>query len=295
MKMSAVIVSWNVKDLLKKCILSVLDNTEHVKDMEIIVVDNASADGSADMVASTFPSVKLIRNLDNVGFSRANNQGIEASSGEYVLLLNPDTEVRLGAVDKLCSYLDRNTDTAGVAPKLLNADGSLQRSILGFPTLGAMAARQLFVEYLWPDNPWSKAYNLPDHDYGAVSDVDQPMGACILFRRSALEEAHGFDAASFMFFDEVDLCFRIKKAGWKIRYIPDAEVVHYGGSSVKKWGAFNLSRHWTRSRNLFFRKHYGAMQLAALYLADALRAVIIIALLIVLIASIPFFIEMLSF
>lgn len=276
MKLSICIVNWNVSDLLNKCLSSIYKYPPKC-DFEVIVVDNASSDGSAAMIKAIFPRVKLIESKDNLGFSKGNNLAIKAAAGELILLLNPDTEVPAGSLDTLVDFIEKHKDAGVAAPKLLNPDGSLQRSCLSFPTLPAMAARQLFLETLWPGNPASRKYLMGGLKYDTVTEVDQPMGAALLIRKEVLDKVGMFDEASFMFFDEVDLCYRVKKAGWKIFFTPAAQIMHHGGTSIKKWGAFNLSRHWTRSRNYYFKKNHGRLILWALYLVDALRAVIIIA------------------
>jgi len=273
MKLSICIVSWNVAGLLEKCMDSIYRNPPAAS-FEVIITDNDSKDGSADLIKTKYPQASVIENKTNVGFSAGNNKAIKAGTGEYVLILNPDTEVLPGSLNKLIEFLDKNPDAAIVAPKLLNPDGSLQRSCMGFPTLGAMAMRQLFIEQLWRGNPYSKKYLMTDFNYERVSEVDQPMGACLMVRRDVLDRVGTFDEHSFMFFDEVDLCFRIKKAGLKIFFTPEAQVIHHGGSSIKKWGVLNLGRHWSRSRNYYFKKHYGQAALAALYFFDLLRALI---------------------
>lgn len=283
MKLSICIVNWNVSDLLKKCLQSIYKNPPSC-DFEVIVVDNASSDDSLEMIEKFYyRGVRVLENKKNLGFSTANNQAIMISKGEYILLLNPDTEVMYGSFDKLIEFLDKDPDTGIVAPKLLNPDGSLQRSCLGFPTLSAMAARQLFIEQIWPNNPATRAYLMADFKYDKTQEVDQPMGACMLVRKVILDEVGLFDENSFMFFDEVDLCFRIKKAGWKIFFTPDAEIIHHGGTSIKKWGFHNLSRHWTCSRNYFFKKNYGDTYVILLSVIDLARIIIIALILVALI------------
>jgi hypothetical protein len=287
MKLSICIVNWNVAELLEKCLISIRKHPPKY-DFEVIVVDNNSNDDSIKMLQEFCPpllvkgeglGVRVLSNATNLGFSCANNQAIKESSGEYVLILNPDTEVLPGSLDILTEFLDKNPDAAVVAPKLLNTYESLQRSCMGFPTLGAMAMRQLFIEQLWTGNPYTKKYLMSDFKYDGIAGVDQPMGACLLIRKKVLDEVGLFDEHSFMFFDEVDLCYRIKQSGRKIYFIPDAKIIHHGGSSIKKWGALNLSRHWTRSRNYFFKKHYGTWILRALYLVDFLKFAVILIIL----------------
>jgi len=281
MLLSICIVSWNVRELLKKCVDSICKNPPSCG-FEIIITDNDSKDGTAELLITKYPQVRLIENRNNLGFSAGNNQAIKASTGDYVLILNPDTEVLTGSLDKLAEFLDTHPEAAIVAPKLLNPDKSLQRSCMGFPTLGAMAMRQLFIEQLWPGNPYTKKYMMANFEYDRITEVDQPMGACLLIRREVLNKVGLFDEHSFMFFDEVDLCYRTKNAGWKIYFTPDATIIHHGGSSIKKWGALNLSKHWTRSRNYYFKKNYGIWALWILYFTDLLK----VSLLLIIVAAI---------
>ncbi|MFA5104264.1 MAG: glycosyltransferase family 2 protein [Candidatus Margulisiibacteriota bacterium] len=278
MKLSICIVSWNTKDLLRKCLASIYKYAPKCE-FEVFVADNNSPDGTPDMIEKEFPQVVLIKNKENLGFAAANNQEFERAKGEYLLILNPDTEVFEGSFDILIDFLDKNKDAGMVAPKLLNSDGSLQRSCMGFPTLGALAMRQLFIEALIPFNPFSEKYLMSGFKYDKTAEVDQPMGACLLVRKEIIDKIGPFDSGYYMFFDEVDLCFRVKKAGWKIFFIPASSVMHHGGTAVKKWSPFRLSRVWTASRNHFFKKHYGKRALWILYFIDVLRVVIILLLL----------------
>ncbi len=278
MKLSICIVSWNTRDLLRKCLASIYKYPPSC-DFEVFAADNNSSDGTPDMVAKDFPQVLLIKNKENLGFARANNQIIEKTKGTYILLLNPDAEVFERSIDILIDFLDKNPDAGVVAPKLINSDGSLQRSCMGFPTLGAMAMRQLFLEALVPFNPYTKKYLMSGFKHDKLAEVDQPMGACLLVRKEIIDKIGPFDSGYYMFFDEVDLCFRIKKAGWRIFFDPASIVMHHGGTAVKKWSPFKLSKVWTASRNHYFKKHHGTAALLALYLVDAAKALIIVLLL----------------
>ncbi|MCX5748931.1 MAG: glycosyltransferase family 2 protein [Candidatus Saganbacteria bacterium] len=274
MDLSICIVGWNVREFLKKCLDSIYTNPPAC-DFEVIVTDNNSSDGSVEMVRASYPRVNLIINNNNLGFSTANNQCIKQSKGKYILLLNPDTEVLPGALDKLIAFFNGHPDAAAVAPKLLNPDLSLQRSVLSFPTLGAMIMRLIFIEQIWPGNPYSSKYLMAGFKHDMVMEIDQPMGAAIMLRKDVLDKVGLFDEESFMFFDEVDLCTRIKKAGWKIFFTPTAQIVHHGGSSIKKWGPLKLGKHWTRSRNHYFKKHFGWKTLSVLIFFDVIRAFLI--------------------
>lgn len=278
MKLSIAIVNWNVSDLLEKCLSSIFKYPPNA-DFETIVVDNASSDNSVEMVRNRFPKVRLLENKKNMGFSAGNNRAVQESSGEFILILNPDTEITKGSLDDLINFLETHPEAGIVAPKIINPDGSLQKSCMGFPTLGAMAMRQLFLELLWPGNPFTRTYLMSDFKYDRIREVDQPMGACLLVRRELFDEVGLFDEKSFMFFDEVDLCYRAKVHGWLIFFTPQPRIIHHGGSSIKKWGVFNLGRHWTRSRNHYFGKYYGKSAVTALNLLDFLKMMIVIILL----------------
>ncbi len=282
MKLSICIVTWNTEKYIDKCLKSIYKNQPSYT-FEVLVADNNSSDKTTEIIKLNFPQVNLIKCESNFGFAKANNILIEKSKGEYVLLLNPDTEVFDKSIDKLIDFLEKNNDVAIVAPKLINSNGTLQRSCMGFPTLAAMAMRQTFLEFLLPFNSFTKKYLMIDFNHDKTMEVEQPMGACLLIRRKALDAVGAFDENYFMFFDEVDLCFRIKKNGWKIMFFPDSVVMHYGGTAVKKWSPLKLSKVWTSSRNYFFKKHFGNKAVFALYLFDFLKIAIIILIFMILI------------
>ncbi len=201
--------------------------------MQIIVVDNHSEDGSAEMVAHEFPDVTLIANKDNPGFGRANNQALPLCTGRYVLLLNPDTLVLDDAVARMVQRMDARTDVAAMGCRLVNADGSLQRWTGGaFPRLLNVARHYLFLDVLLP-----RSLRLPplylDHDTQAELDVDWVTGACMILRREMLAERL-FDPAFFMYGEDMELCQRLKLAGHRVVYSPAATIVHYQGASMKQ-------------------------------------------------------------
>ena len=272
--LSIVIVSWNVCKLLNDCLTSIYKNNwQH--NLEVFVVDNDSSDQSVKMVRDKFPQVKLISNKTNLGFPKANNQAIRRSAGRHILLLNPDTVVKPKSLDLMIDYLDQHPQTGALGPKLLNPNGTLQRSCLGFPTLGALIMRNLFLEYLWPSNPWSRKYLLNDWNHLNLREVDQPMGAALLVRKTVIDQIGLMDENIYMFFDEVDWCTRIKLADFKIFFFPEAEITHWGGQSIKKWSGFKLSRSWNKSRDYYFRKHFGQLFVAVLWISEAIKLLII--------------------
>ena len=232
---SIVIVNWNVRELLRACLQSVIDmGGLRADQQQIIVVDNASADGSAAMVAAEFAQqVELIANTDNVGFGRANNQALPLCRGRHVLLLNPDTLVRPGAIAALLAHLVAHPDIAVSGCRLLNADGTLQRWTGGaYPRLANLVSHYFFVDRLLPA-AWRPMPLYLDRDVATDIDVDWVSGACMLLRGSALQ-GKLFDPGYFMYGEDMELCHRLKQAGGRVVYTPVASIVHYQGESMKQ-------------------------------------------------------------
>jgi len=254
MRLSVIIVSWNTRDLLRRCLETLKADLPEVES-EVFLVDNASADGSAAMVAADHGWVKLIANDANLGFARANNQAIAQARGEYVLLLNPDTEVEPGAIGTLLSFLDSHERAGIVAPQLINSDGSIQRSCREFPTFSGMLYELLGLSRLFPNNPEFRRYKMLDWNHDDERQVDQPEGACLMVRRAVVDQVGPLDEGYFMLFEEVDWCYQIKKAGWEIWFTPEAKVIHHYGQSIKQVKVpMILSSH--RGLYRFWHKHY---------------------------------------
>ncbi len=193
--LTVIIVSWNVRELLRRCLHSVPDTTQN--DIEIIVVDNASTDGSADMVRTEFPGVHLVANSQNKGFTAANNQGLAVSHGRHLLLLNPDTEVVGDALTTMLKYMDAQPRAGALGPQLLNPDGSLQPSRRRFPTFATGLMESTVIQEWWPDNRTLRRYYMADTADDAVQPVDWVVGACLLVRRQAYEQVGGLDEGYF--------------------------------------------------------------------------------------------------
>lgn len=254
MKLSVVIVSWNTKELLLECLRSLSAELESTES-EVFVVDNNSSDGSAELVSEQFTRIKLIANDRNRGFAAANNQALSQCRGHYVLLLNPDTEVKPGSIRTLIDFLDIRDRAGVVAPQLLNSDGTIQRSCRQFPTFTGMLYELLGLSRLFPEHPKFRQYKMLDWQHDDEREVDQPEGACLLLRQQVIEDVGLFDEAYFMLFEEVDLCYRIKQKGWQIWFTPEAQVVHHYGQSIKQVKVkMILSSHKGLYR--FWRKHY---------------------------------------
>ena len=225
---SAVVVSYNSAGYLPDCVRSL--RSEGLTD--VVVVDNASSDGSVAGIRAADPTVRVVETGANLGFGSAANRGVAVCAGEYVLILNPDTVVEPGTVKALAEALDRDSGLAVVGPRLENLDGSVYPSVRRFPDL-PVAFGHAFLGLVWHGNPFTRRYRMLDWDHDRPSsDVDWVGGACALFRRSAFDTVGGFDEEYFMYVEDVDLCWRLGKAGWRIGYEPGARVVHaLGGSS----------------------------------------------------------------
>lgn len=254
-KLSIVIVSWNVRKDLEGCLLSIQTNPPS-QSFETIVVDNASVDGSAAMVEENFSGARLIANDKNRGFAAANNQGIDVSKGQYILLLNPDTVVHSGALDTLVEFMDQNADVGACGPKLLNGDGSIQRSVRHFPSFRGALYRHTIFRSLYVFRTAYRQWMMKDFDSSEKTEVDQIMGAALFVRKTILEEIGNLDENYFMYYEEVDLCYRIRMRGWKIIFLPDAMITHYGGHSSKQVPV-EKRMMMLSSLLFFFRKHRG--------------------------------------
>ncbi len=219
-------------------------------------MDNASTDGSVEMVRREFPQVHLIASEVNLGYTGGNNQGIAASQGRYILLLNPDTEVVGDALPTMVAYMDAHPDVGALGPQLLNPDGSVQSSRRRFPTLGTALVESTVIQQWWPDNRILRRYYVQDRPDDAISEVDWVTGACILLRRQAVEQVGPLDDAFFMYSEELDWCRRARDAGWKVVYLPTAQVIHHEGKSSEQVMPLRHVR-FQRSKIHYFRKHHG--------------------------------------
>ncbi|WP_298818596.1 glycosyltransferase family 2 protein [Chloroflexus sp.] len=242
---SIVIVNWNTRQLLLDCLAALPAATAGIEP-EIWVVDNGSHDGSVAAVAAAFPEVFIIANPDNRGFATANNQAIRASSGRYIFLLNSDTVAQPGSIADLVWFLDAHPEIGVAGPQLLNADGSLQPSWALFPNL--------LTELTGKKIRWRKPY--PTRDGTPAYETDWLDGAAMLLRREVVRQVGLLDESYFMYTEEVDWCYRIKRAGWPICYVPSARIIHFGGQSSKQ-AATRMKAELYFSKLRFFAKHYG--------------------------------------
>jgi N-acetylglucosaminyl-diphospho-decaprenol L-rhamnosyltransferase len=258
--LTVIIVSWNVRDLLRRCLVSIVDSPSTSKlEPEIIVVDNASDDGSPGMVRDDFPHVRLVANDRNQGFTAANNQGLARAGGRYLLLLNPDTEVVGGALETMVGYMEGHPEVGGLGPQLRYPDGRPQPSRRRFPTMATALVESTVVQEWWPDNRILRRYYVADTHDEAIQAVDWVVGACLLVRREVYEEVGGLDEGFFMYSEELDWCRRIKDAGWAVVYLPTATVIHHEGKSSEQVVA-SRQIYFQSSKVRYFRKHEGAWQ-----------------------------------
>jgi len=249
MDITIVIVNWNTKTLLRNCLKSVYQTVKEIP-FEIIVVDNASHDGSVAMIAQEFPDVSVIENKENRGFGAANNQAFAVMKGRYALLLNTDAVLTKNAVHELFVFMENHEEAAMTGGQLLNHDGSRQNSIANFPTIFTLLMNASILEYLFPNKYPSKRYEHKD-----PIEVESVIGACMLVRKEAMDEVGIFDERYFFFFEETDWAYQMSAAGWKIFHVPSAIIYHLQGKSI---GRNVRSRiEFYRSRYTFFRKWRG--------------------------------------
>ncbi|RMH53340.1 MAG: glycosyltransferase family 2 protein, partial [Alphaproteobacteria bacterium] len=232
MDLSIVIINWNTREMLRDCLASVYDTLGGLE-AEVFVVDNASEDGSQDMVRRQFPQATLIANSENRGFAAANNQALEIARGRNVLLLNSDTLVHGDVLARSCDYLDSHPDVGVMGCRVLNADGSLQITGTGYPSLVNLA---LMATGLWKINsvPFFDRYQMTAWDRRSEREVDVVSGCYMMVRKSAMDEVGLLDESFFFYGEETDWCRRYKDAGWKLVVAPVGEITHFGGGSVKK-------------------------------------------------------------
>ena len=257
MDLSVITVSYNTRDLLRGCLDSVISTLGSRLEYELLVVDNASTDDSVAMVRDCFPQVRLFDNLENRGFAAGSNQAIAESSGRYVILLNPDTVVREGALDGMMRLLEGRSDIGVVGPKLLFPDGSFQHSAFSFPSLAMIFLDFFPLHHRLSNSRVNGRYPRRLYEMGEPFPIDHPLGAALMVRRQVIDEVGLLDENFFMYCEEIDWCMRIKNAGWQIVCWPQAEIVHYVGQSTAQFrDEMHVALH--KSRRRLYEKHYGS-------------------------------------
>lgn len=259
--MSALIVNWNTREDLARCLSALAASTIP---LETIVVDNDSADGSADMAAEQFPGITLLKMGENLGYAEGNNLAAACAQGDFLLFLNPDTVVPPDGAERLMEFLESHPKAALAAPRLILPDGSAQASVRGMPAPGAMLAATLRLDALSPR--WA-SYRLPDFDYTKTQPAPQPMASAWLVRREAWEDIGPFDPDFPLFFNDVDWCLRAHQKGWETWYVADVSVQHRHGASTRQIRKKAI-RESHRALIAFYRKHHadrlGPLRLALL-------------------------------
>jgi GT2 family glycosyltransferase len=248
------IVNWNAREPLRAALRSILSHPPRFP-YEIVVLDNASSDGSVQMLEKEFPEVRLLVSEQNLGFSRGHNLAARAARGKYLFILNPDTEVIPPALELLVDYAEQHPEVAIIGPKILNPDGSLQYSCRRFPNPTAALFRNTPLGKLFPNNPYTRDYLMTDWDHNSIREVDWVSGAALFIRRVVYEQLGGFDERFFMYCEDTDLCYRAWQAGYRVIYYPEPKIVHAIGRSTDLV-ANKMIITFHKSMYLFYKKHY---------------------------------------
>jgi GT2 family glycosyltransferase len=253
--LSVVIVSYKTRALLEQCLRSSLSTGDRRLMTEVIVIDNASPDDSAQMVRAQFPNVHLIANAENRGFAAANNQGIRATHGRYALALNPDTIVKPGALETLVAFMDSYPRVGACGARLLYADGSFQHSAFRFPDLFQIYFDFFPTHWRLTESRLNGRYPRAWYQRGEPFAIDHPLGATLMMRREVIDRVGMFDEGFFIYAEEIDWCMRIKRAGWEIYCVPRAEIYHLEAQSTRQFRDAMFVALW-RARLRLFAKHY---------------------------------------
>jgi GT2 family glycosyltransferase len=254
---SVIIVSWNAREFLRNCLNSIQEVGRSTV-REIIVVDNASIDGSAEMVADQFPEVLLIRSAENLGFARANNLGIKRSSGSWLALVNSDVIVHANCFPKLVDFLSSHEKVGLVGPKIFGGDGRLQPSCRRLPTLWNTTCQTFALPSIFPRSNLFSGRQLPLSTYESAQEVEVLSGCFWMARRSAVDQVGGLDERFFFYAEDVDWCKRFWDNGWKIMLVPEATATHFGGGSSAN-APLRYSIEMIRANLLYWRKHRGVV------------------------------------
>jgi len=250
---SVIIVAWNVRQLLHDCLKSVYEKTRDV-DFEVIYVDNASEDGSVEMVKEQFAEVRIIENDKNKGFIKANNQGIEIAQGRYVLLLNSDTILLDNAIAKTVRFADANPDAAVFGCKVLNPDRTIQRTCFMYPSVLNMFLAATYLYKIFPKSRFFGREHMTWWGFDEARQVETICGCFSLVRKEAIDQVGLMDERYFVYGDDPDWCYRFKKAAWKVMFTPDGRIIHYGGQTTsQKARAFRLQLEG--SKLIFMKLH----------------------------------------
>ncbi|MBS1514700.1 MAG: glycosyltransferase family 2 protein [Bacteroidetes bacterium] len=263
--LSVIIVTWNSAAEIEHCINSIIHHNVNIP-VEIIVVDNASKDKTRSILKNYSVQtdfVKIILNDDNKGYTLANNQGINEAKGEFVLLLNPDTKITDGALEKMIEFLLVSSDAGAVAPQLLNEDYTIQKSCRTFPTYWDMFCEFSLLSKIFPMSNTFARWKMNYFSHNELAEVEQPMAAALMIKKNVLDKVQGFDERYKMFFNDVDLCKSIVDAGYKIYFYPESKIFHIKGASIYK-DRKNMLRVWNDDCIKYFKKYYNNFLLTPL-------------------------------
>jgi len=254
------LVTWNSEDEIAECLNTLFHSTEKIPDLklETVIVDNYSSDNTVKVIENflrvTDKNIVFIKNDSNLGFTKGCNQAIHASTGDYVFILNPDTEIQNDAIEKLMKYLDAHDDVGVVAPQLLSSGGNIQYSCRTFPTYRDMFFEMTLLSTFFPKSKFFARWKMRYFDHKSTREVDQPMGAALLLKRKVLESVGGLDERFVMFYNDVDFCKRIHDSGFKLVFLHEARVKHIQGISVYK-DRSGMIRIWNSDCLKYFKKH----------------------------------------
>ncbi len=262
MRLSVAIVNWNTSALLAACLRSIKKSCFIC---EVIVVDNASDDFDEQAFRAEFPDIIFMINPINAGYARANNQALEIATGDYVLLLNPDTEVTESALKTLVDFMDAHEHAAAAGAKLVRPDGQIDRSLRSFPYPGPIAWEFMGFSKLFPKSKVFGAYRMTFFNYDSVERVDQPMGSALILNKKAICDVGLMDEAFPIFFNEVDWLYRAKQNGWETYFVPDATVIHHGAGSTKQVKRRKMVRESHKSLLRFYAKHFRGRMPSPIY------------------------------
>lgn len=251
MHLSIAIVNWNTRELLSNCLESIFKHPPAFP-YNVVVVDNASSDGSSEMVRELFPQVCLIDNQENVGFARGNNQALRMTDSKYVLLLNPDTVVQPDAIQTLVEFMESNPTAGAAGPRVLNPDGTLQTSCYVAPTLKHEFFRLFHLSRIYPYS----TYKMKNWNTSLPRSVDIIQGDCLMLRKTALDQVGLLDESFFIYSEDVDLCYRLQRASWGLYWVPKSQIIHFGGQSTGQVAA-EMFLQLYQSKLMCMRKHHG--------------------------------------
>lgn len=269
MDVSVIIVNYNVKEFVQNLLHSLAKATKALT-TEIIIVDNASDDGSVELIREKFPDVRLVASETNLGFGRANNVAFNMATGKYLLILNPDTLVQEDTLEKLIAFFNRTPDAGMIGCKILNPDGTLQLSCRrGFPDPWTSFCKVTGLSSLFPKSKLFARYNLTYLDEDETCEVDALSGSFMLLKKEVYEKTGGFDEQFFMYGEDLDLCYRVQKAGYKVYYVPETKIIHYKGESTKR-SSLDETKVFYGAMSLFVKKHFSGSFILELVLRSAI-------------------------